>query len=155
MGLMTLTLLAGAMSAKSSMDQAKYQEAVGQNNAKSAEYAAKDALDRGAVEEQQQRNKTRAALANQNAALAANGMDSTTGTGLQLLSDTAGFGEFDSQTIRSNAAKQAYGLNLQGANALSDSKASAIASRNNAYSTLLTTGTKAYGIYNTPQAGIK
>lgn len=145
--LVLLAVAAGGLAMKSSMDQADYQEAVGRNNAQSAEYAAKDAIDRGAVEEQQQRNKTRAVLAQQNAALAANGMDASSGTGLQLLSDTAGLGEFDAMTIRSNASKQAYGLKLQGANALADSNAAAIGSRNNAFSTLLTTGSKAYSSY--------
>lgn len=144
--LLIMTAAAGAMSVKGAMDNADYQEAVGENNAKSAEYAAKDALDRGAVAEQQQRNRTRAVLADQNAALAANGLDTTTGTGLQILSDTAGIGEFDAQTIRSNAMKKAYGLNLGGANALADANASATGSRNTGYSTLLTTGSKAYGL---------
>tara|TARA_R110001599_G_scaffold171353_1_gene362440 strand:+ start:451320 stop:451841 length:522 start_codon:yes stop_codon:yes gene_type:complete len=144
---MIMTLAAGAMSAKSSMDNAKYQEKVGENNALSAKYAAKDAMDRGAVAEDQKRNETRTLLARQNAALAANGIDSSTGTGLNILSDTAGLGEFDAQTIRSNAMKQAYGYNLQGDNALADGRASAAASRNNAYSTILSSGSKAYGMY--------
>lgn len=143
-----LVLLAAstAMTVKSSMDQADYQKDLGKANAKSAEYAAKDAIDRGVVAEDQKRNETRAKLATQNAALAANGIDTASGTGLALLQDTAGFGEFDAQTIRSNAMKQAYGIKQQGDNAKSNAFASAAATKNQGYATLLASGSKAYGM---------
>jgi hypothetical protein len=133
-----------AMSAYSAVGQAKYQTKVASNNALSAKYAADDATARGAVEEQQQRNKTRAIMGQQRAALAANGMDATTGTGSQLLTDAAGFGEYDALTVRNNAMKQAYGLNLQSDNLLSEGKAAKAAGYNTAAGSLLTGGSKVY-----------
>lgn len=140
-----MTVISGLMSVKSAIDQGKYQQKVAENNALSAKYAADDALARGAVEEQQQRAKTRAIQGQQRVALAANGIDATTGTGSLLLTDSAGFGEFDALTVRNNAMKQAYGLNTQANNMLAEGKASRAAGRNQAFGTLLTTGAKAYG----------
>lgn len=139
-----LMMASTAMAAKSSYDQGKYQERVGENNALSAKYAADDAMARGAVEEQQTRNRTRALMGQQRAALAANGIDATSGTGSQLLTDAAGFGEFDALTVRNNAMKQAYGFNVQATNLLTEGKTAKIAGTNQATGTLLTGGSKAY-----------
>lgn len=143
------------VAAKSSYDQSKYQEEVGKNNAKSAQFAAQDALDRGMVAEDLQRTKNRQLIAAQNAALAANGIDTSTGTGLNLLTDSAGLGEFDAQTVRANAVKQAYGLTTQSINLMADSEAARITGRNNVTSSLLTGGSSAYSSYtrNTRPAG--
>lgn len=133
-----------ALSVGSAIGQANYQNKVAENNALSARYAADDALARGAVEEQQQRAKTRAIQGQQRAALAANGIDATTGTGSLLLTDSAGFGEFDALTVRNNAMKQAYGLNTQANNMLAEGKAAKSAGINAAFGTLLTGGVKTY-----------
>lgn len=136
------------VAAKSAHDQSQYQSEVGKNNAKSAQFAAQDALDRGMVAEDLQRTKNRQLLAAQNAALAANGIDTTTGTGLNLLTDSAGLGEFDAQTVRANAVKQAYGLTNNSINLMADSEAAKITGRNNVASSLLTGGSSAYNSYN-------
>lgn len=130
-----------------SQQQGKYQEKVAENNAKSAEYAAEDARARGAVAEQQQRNRTRAFLGQQKAAMAANGIDISTGTGNLLLADSAGLGEFDALTVRNNALKQAYGMNVQSENLLSEGRAARIGGRNQAYGSLLTGGSQAASYY--------
>jgi hypothetical protein len=143
------------VAAKSAHDQSQYQGEVNKNNAKSAQFAAQDALDRGMVAEDLQRTKNRQLLAAQNAALAANGIDTTTGTGLNLLTDSAGLGEFDAQTVRANAVKQAYGLTNNSINLMADSEAARITGRNNVASSLLTGGSNAYNSYtrNTRPAG--
>jgi hypothetical protein len=135
------------VAAKSAHDQSQYQGEVNKNNAKSAQFAAQDALDRGMVAEDLQRTKNRQLLASQNAALAANGIDTTTGTGLNLLTDSAGLGEFDAQTVRANAVKQAYGLTNNSINLMADSEAARITGRNNVASSLLTGGSNAYNGY--------
>lgn len=139
--------VSGAFAAKTSIDQGKYQSKVMENNALSAKFAAEDAMARSDVAEKQQRDRTRALLGQQRAALAANGVDSATGTGSQLLMDTAGMGEFDAITIRNNAMKQAYGLNTQADNLLADSKAARIAGNNGAIGSILTTGSNMAGMY--------
>lgn len=144
MGLMAVS---GAFAAKSAHDQGKYQQKVMENNAKSAEYAAQDALARGAVEEDQARQRMRAMIGQQKAALAANGIDTTTGTGSLLLTDTAGLGEFDALTVRNNAMKQAYGMNVQADNLMAEGAAARVGGRNQAIGSLLTTGSQAMSMY--------
>lgn len=139
------TAASTAVSMYGQQQQGKYQEKVGKNNALSAKYAAEDAMARGAVEEQQQRNRTRALMGQQRAALAANGIDTDSGTGSLLLTDSAGMGEFDALTVRNNAMKQAYGLNVQSDNLLSDGKAARIGANNAAFSTFLTGGSQMIG----------
>ena len=72
------------------------------------------------VAEQQQRTKTAQLIGSQRAALASQGGDVDSGSPLDIQSDTARAGEFDAQTIRNNAAQQAYGYRLQAANAAGD-----------------------------------
>lgn len=139
--------LSTAYQVQSSIQQGKYQAKVAENNAKSAKYAADDAMARGAVAEQQQRDRTRAIMAQQRTAMAANGIDFSTGTGSLLLTDSAGAGEFDAMTVRNNAMKQAYGLKVQSDNFLADGKAAKIAGRNQAIGSLLTSGSQAAKMY--------
>lgn len=96
--------------------QANYQAAVMRNNQTLAEYAAQDAEARGAEAEQQHRQKVAAFKGSQRAALAANGLDLTSGSPLDLLSDTAMLGEQDALTIRANAQREAWSARAQGAN---------------------------------------
>lgn len=138
-----------AVSMYGQQQQGKYQEKVGKNNAKAAEYAAADAMARGAVAEQQQRARTRALMGQQKAALAANGIDIGTGTGSLLLTDTAGLGEFDALTVRNNAMKQAYGMNVQADNLLSEGKAARAGANMASFGTALTGGSQMASIYGT------
>lgn len=144
--MMGLAVAGTAMSVKSSMDQAEYQNEVAKNNAISAEYAAKDSIQRGIIEEDKQRNKTRALIARQRAALAANGIDDTTGTGGLLLADSAGMGEFDALMVRNNAMKGAYGLRVQADNFRAEGANALVKGQNDAFGTLLTGGSQVYGM---------
>lgn len=148
--IMAVTAVVGAVtSIKASNDQADYQNAVGKNNAISAEYAAKDSLDRGIVEEDKQRNRTRALMAQQRASMAANGIDGTTGTGSLLLADSAAMGEFDALTVRNNALKGAYGLGVQADNMRAEGQNALIKGQNQAIGTVLTAGSQVYGMGKT------
>jgi hypothetical protein len=144
--MMGLAAASMVMSVGSALGQADYQSQVAENNAISAEYAAKDARDRGAVEEERQRNKTRALMGQQRAALAANGIDASTGTGSLLLADSAGLGEFDALTVRNNAMKQAYGLNVRADNLRAEGENASLKGQNDAFSSLLTGGSQMYGM---------
>lgn len=117
------TIAAAAVSAygavqsgNAAKNQAEYQSAVDRNNQQTAEWQAKDALDRGAEAERQQRLKVQSALGSQRAAMAANGVDLTSGSPLDILGDTAMYGELDALTIRSNAEREAYGYRAQSQN---------------------------------------
>lgn len=103
---------------KASME---YQSAVARNNAITSEYQAEDAINRGQTAEEQQRRKTMMLKGTQTARLAANGIDISEGSALQILSDTDWMGEQDALTVRDNANREAWGYRVQAQNASSNS----------------------------------
>lgn len=108
---------AAAQQAAQAQAQAmQYNAQIAEMNAQISERRAKDALERGALEEQQQRLRAAQLQGKQRAALAANGVDLTFGSPLDEMVDTAVLGELDALTIRSNAAREAYDFEVQAAN---------------------------------------
>jgi hypothetical protein len=110
------TAAGAGVSAYGSISAGNYQAAVARNNARYSEYQARDAEDRGQIAEGEQRRKTRQMLGTQRATMAANGADLSSGSALDVQSDTAKFGELDALTIRSNARREAYGYRVGGVN---------------------------------------
>jgi hypothetical protein len=100
----------------------KYNAQVAEMNATLADRQAKDALERGAKEEQKKRMEVAQLKGRQIAASAANGVDLTFGSPLDNIVDTATLGELDALTIRRNAAYEAYDYEVQGVNFRSDAK---------------------------------
>lgn len=92
----------------------EYQAQVGRNNAIIAERNAEAAIQAGKTEEQNQRRKTAQLEGAARAAMAANGLDTTSGTPLDVLGDTAKLGELDALTIRSNAGRTGYNYRVAG-----------------------------------------
>lgn len=94
----------------------KYNAKVQQMNAEISDRRAKDALERGAKEEQQKRRETQQLLGKQQAAMAANGVDLTFGSPLDVIVDSSVLGELDALTIRSNTYREEYDYKVQAAN---------------------------------------
>ncbi|WP_445505061.1 virion core protein, T7 gp14 family [Microvirga sp. G4-2] len=94
----------------------KYQAAVNENNAILAQRNADDARKRGEVAEEEHRRKVAQLQGRQSAVMAANGLDLTSGSPLDILADTAQMGELDALTIRNNAEREAKGHQAQGMN---------------------------------------
>ena len=141
---------------KAQAASARYSANVAEMNAKLSDRAAKDALERGKLEEQKQRQKTAGLMGQQQAAMAANGVDVTFGSPLDLLVDTATMGELDALTIRSNSYREERDIRQQGANyrgqaAMNRAQASSANTGGylNAAGTLLGGGAKAYSTYKT------
>lgn len=84
-----------------------------------AEQQAQDAIRRGQVAEQKQRDLTAQRIGTQQAALAAQGTD-LEGSPIDILGDTARAGEQDALTIRSNAKREAWGYEAQAAGYAAD-----------------------------------
>jgi hypothetical protein len=82
-------------------------------NAAVAELQAKDALDRGVEDEQRFRTKVRGAIGAQRAGFAASNIDVGYGSAVDVQADAAFLGELDALTIRSNAAREAWGFKVQ------------------------------------------
>jgi len=128
-GLGTAVSAVGAIgSGMASRDAAQYQAAVDRNNVVIANQARRDALERGAEAELAQRRKTSDAIGRQRAAFGASGIE-IGGSALDVLGDTAQFGELDALTVRNNAEREAAGYAARAQSAqqnamLNDNKAS-------------------------------
>jgi hypothetical protein len=109
-------VLGGAVSYQNSRATQRYQEQVADQNKKIAEASAVDAERLGQREATEARMRTRQQLAQQTVGFGAQNVEQT-GTALDILGDTAMFGEIDQESIRANAARRAWGYRVQGWNA--------------------------------------
>lgn len=104
---------AQAQAASAAQAQAVYQSQVARQNEELMRRQAADATQRGQVAEENRRRLTAQQLGQQTAALAGQGTD-LEGSPTDILGDTRAAGELDAQTIRANAAREAYGYQVQG-----------------------------------------
>lgn len=93
--------------------QAKADAAALRQNALYLNQAAFDARRRGALEADYARLETQQLIGTQRAAQAANGGQVNTGTNAIIQQDTAQFGELEALTIANNAAREAYGYEVE------------------------------------------
>jgi len=93
----------------------EYNASIQRRNADVANLQAKHAIEVGQVEENIQRQKVKQLIGTQRAQIAGAGLLVDADTGLELTKETAGFGELDALSIRSNAARQAWGAQQQAA----------------------------------------
>jgi hypothetical protein len=89
---------------------------VARNNQVIAERNAADALKRGDVEEDKVRQRTASIMGQQRARLAGQGSVLDEGSPLDIQMDTAGLGELDAKTVRSNYQREAYAHEVQAMN---------------------------------------
>lgn len=89
------------------------QAQVNRNNALIAGWQAEDAIKRGGRDAMRVKTMANRLKGAQRAGFGANGVDMTTGSALQILSDTEYFGEVDAGTVKDNAAKEAWALRNQ------------------------------------------
>jgi hypothetical protein len=115
---------------------------------------AVDAEQRGFADETRHRIDVRRMIGSQRARLAAQGQDleDADNSASAIISDTVELGELDAQTIRNNAAREAWGFRQQAADASARGELAMFAAKNEAKSykdqmkgTLLTGATKMYG----------
>jgi hypothetical protein len=133
----TMTAIALAVTAASAAAQAKgqlsagkaakqageSQQQVAEANAQQSEFnahvadlQAADATTRGAEEESRFRTSVRGLIGSQRAGFAGQGVDVGSGSALDVQADAAYLGELDALTIRSNAAREAWGYQVQSEN---------------------------------------
>lgn len=99
--------------AKAQASAANYQSEVAANNAKIATQNATWANQAGEQQQAQAQLKTRAQVGGILAAQAASGVDVNKGSTIDVRSSAAETGQLDALTLRSNAARQAYGYDVQ------------------------------------------
>lgn len=116
-------LLGSAVSAVGSHQQAqgqkdtmKYNAAVADANAKTADFAAQDAKDRAEQRAIMVGRKVADVRGRQRAAIAANGLDLSFGNAQDIQDTTNFYGLEDQRTERDNGEREAYSLKSQGTN---------------------------------------
>ncbi|WP_021167485.1 hypothetical protein SOV_17400 [Sporomusa ovata DSM 2662] len=111
-----VSMAATNQQAKASAAAYNSQAEANDANARIAQQQAQDSVARGQVQEDQQRQKAARFKAQQKAAFAATGVDSTSGSSLEVLTDTAFGSEMDAANIRYNAGQEALGFRQQANN---------------------------------------
>lgn len=135
------------MSAQQNKQAGEASAAANMQNAAISRAQAADSLKRGEFESDQQRIKTAGAVGTQRAGFAGNGVDVNSGSAALVQDDTAALGELDALTIRNNAAREAWGYNIQ-ADQYQQAAGNAKKSANNAImGGLVSTGAKAASTY--------
>jgi hypothetical protein len=84
-------------------------------NAAVADLQAKDAVARGLVEEQRYRQQIDQVIGAQRVGFAAGNIDTGYGSAVDVQADAAYIGELDALTIRTNAAREAWGYRVEAA----------------------------------------
>ena len=101
---------AGELQQEAANDQASLSD----YNAEVADLQAQDALARGDLAEQRFRTGIKGIIGSQRAAQAASNVDVGFGSALDVQADAAYLGELDALTIRTNAAREAWGYKVEG-----------------------------------------
>lgn len=134
------TVASTAFGVYSSIQQGKaqqaeynYQASVARQNAKIAQENAAMERQQGIEEARLQRMKAAQAIGSQKAAMAANGVDVSQGTALDVIEDTAAMGELDALQTQYNYERRALAYETQSDNFINQSNLDLIAGQN-AYS---------------------
>lgn len=131
------TLFGGYQQAQAAKAEGAYAAQVANQNAKVATQQADYERQLGNIEEEKQRRNVRLMLGSQRAALAANGIDTTSGTALDLQTETAQLGEEDALAIRANAARRAWGYEVDAMNQKANAAAAKARGKNQAIGSYL------------------
>lgn len=157
--LAALTAAQGINSFRGQRKQANAAEAEGDytaqllsRNADLADMQAADSVARGTLSEQKLRGETRQVVGMQRTGLAAQGIDINAGSAGDVQTEAKAIGEADAQTVKLNAAREAWGFATQAQDLRSRADLTrrgaanaADAMRTGATGTLLTTASDLYG----------
>lgn len=124
------TMYGTRQQAKAQASQLNYQAALDRNNKIITDRQAADAITRGEAEEDEHRRKVNQVKGSQRVSFASRGIDLGSDVVIDTLADTAMLGELDALTIRNNAAREAYGYQVQGMNYSASATNNALAANN-------------------------
>lgn len=142
--LVLLTLAQGISGASSSIFGGLSQRELSRFNASMARYGARKVRERGQEYEARVRQKTKKTVGSQRAALAAQGLRLDVGSPADIQAETKDIGELDALTIRNNAARAAFGYNLQAISSELEGDLAFQAGITQGFNNLLTGGMQAY-----------
>lgn len=134
---MGMQAIGGLAKGNSANQAASYNASVANTNANLADIKAQDALQRGANKQTQYANQTRQIIGKQRTANAANNIDPSQGSAVNLLTDTTMNRAIDQQRIRANAAREAYGYKTQASSYRAQAKYQKYAGRQQESSSIL------------------
>lgn len=104
---------AGKAAGKAQADVSNSSADLADYNASVADLQATDAVERGAEAESRFRTQVRGVIGAQRAGFAGANIDVGFGSAVDVQADAAYLGELDALTIRTNAAREAWGFNVQ------------------------------------------
>ena len=136
---MVLTAASGYHAADSAKKVGEYEQQVAEQNAERTEFQEAQARTIGSINEERARQRAQQMVGKQRAALASTGADLSSGTALDLVSETALFGEEDALMARFNAMNEAWGYGAQATDYRNQGRAAKTRSKNEAMGTYLTT----------------
>jgi len=142
------SVAAAGISAYSSYESGQSQKKAGEYNAKMQQNAAEAAAQKGASLAGEETDKARRIAGIQRSQMAAGGTDITTGSSLDLLSETAGMGQLNALRQINNAQREAYGLNASAELDLYKGKAAEKAGYLNAAGGMLSGAAGAYASFS-------
>lgn len=109
------TVAGAALSAAGAIQQGKQQSAIANAQANAADVQARQAIEAGRQDEQNFRMKTSQQQSQKVAEMAANGLDTSSGSALSVAGDISALGETDALRIRRSAYDTASGYGTQAA----------------------------------------
>ena len=116
-------------------------------NAMLARKQAEDAVKRGETNSMEAYSKGRSMLGSQRAAMAAQGIDINYGSAMDVQVDTSIATSMDMMMIRNNAAREAWGFNVQASDYENQAYLTEMSTKNKSRSTLITGGLNALRLY--------
>lgn len=110
---LAVSAIGGGISAIGSANTGAAADTAAKDNAKVLDAAAVDTLKRGAAAAGQVRQEGSKVAGEQKVAIAANGVELSSGSARAVLADSALANEADAQAVTTSAAKEAWGLKKQ------------------------------------------
>lgn len=136
-----------AVSGLQQASQMRYRGRVAEQNARLASDQARDAQERGRLDDRDTQWKTAQLMGQQRAAMAANGLDLGFGSALQVQADSAMFGQEDVRRVRENTTREMGGFDINATNFRADAIANRAAAKGQVIKTAFdTVGTALNGV---------
>jgi hypothetical protein len=142
-----VTMLGAYLEGASAKEEAGYKERIANANAEFAEAQARRVLQIGEQDAQGYGKKIRQTVGSQRAALAAQGVDVSSGSAAELQAETFEIGARDIETIKNNAFLEAYGLRVQAEQDRQSGRLAQRAADNIARNSLITGGLRSASMF--------
>lgn len=145
---MALAAAGAAVAANAQIQAGKARSRAAQRNALLARRRISDAHARAGAAESRLNLRTSQLMGRQRAAAGASGAVADSGATLTMLEDTAMIAELDTLTIRNNAAREAYGAEIDASNALFSGRLARFEGNMGAAGSLLTGASQVFGMHS-------